>query len=151
MSQLHQDVKVYGWLYAMNGLGACTAAFFVAVKGARIVHTGTLFVGAGLYSLFIILFGFMSHPLAAAMLLFFAGFGIILCFSVANSIVQTQSPDHLRGRLMGIWALVFGGGMPLGSFWMGLIAQHTTSGFALQIGGAFCAVGATVVYILLRH
>ena len=84
------------------------------------------------------------------MLLFFAGFGIILFFSVGNSIVQTQSPDHLRGRLMGIWALVFGGGMPLGSFWMGLIAQHTTSGFALQIGGAFCAVGAALVYVLLR-
>jgi MFS family permease len=150
VSQLHQDVKVYGWLYAMNGLGACTAAFFVATQGARIVHTGTLFVGAGLYSLFIILFGFMNHPLGAAMLLFFAGFGIILCFSVGNSIVQTLSPDHLRGRLMGIWALVFGGGMPLGSFWMGLMAQRTTSGFALQIGGAFCAAGAAVVYVTLR-
>ena len=64
-----------------------------------------------------------------------------------HSLVQTQSPDHLRGRLMGIWALVFGGGMPLGSFWMGLIAQHTTSGFALQMGGALCAVGAVVVYV----
>lgn len=150
VSQLHQDVKVYGWLYAMNGLGACTAAFFVALRGARLVRTGTLFVGAGLYALFIILFGFMTHPAAAAMLLCFAGFGIILCFAVGNSLVQTQSPDHLRGRLMGIWALVFGGGMPLGSFWMGLVAQHTTSGFALQVGGAFCAVGAVVVFVALK-
>ena len=150
VSQLHQDVKVYGWLYAVNGLGACSAAIFVAVQGTRIVHSTTLFVGAGLYSVFIFLFGFMHHPLGAAGLIFFAGFGIILFFSVGNSIVQTQSPDHLRGRLMGIWALVFGGGMTLGSFWMGLIAQHTTSGFALQIGGAFCAAGTLAVYLALR-
>jgi hypothetical protein len=51
---------------------------------------------------------------------------------------------------MGIWALVFGGGMPIGSFWMGWVAQHTTSGFALQVGGAFCFLGAAVVYLLFR-
>ena len=150
VSQLHQGVKVYGWLFAMNGLGACIAAFFVAAQGARIINARTLWGGAGLYAISIILFGFMTHPLAAAVPLFFAGFGIILCFSVGNSIVQTQSPDHLRGRLMGIWALVFGGGMPLGSLWMGLIAQHTTSGFALQLGGGFCAVGAVGVYVAMR-
>jgi len=46
---------------------------------------------------------------------------------IGNSIIQTQSPDHLRGRLMGIWALVFGGSMPIGSFWMGVIGQRVGS------------------------
>ncbi|MFY9329599.1 MAG: MFS transporter [Georgfuchsia sp.] len=151
VTQLHMDAQGYGWLLAVNGLGACTAALFTATQGMRIVRIRTLFVGTGIYGVFIILFGFMRHPIGAAFLLFFAGFGIILFFSIGNSVIQTQSPDHLRGRLMGIWALVFGGGMPIGSFWMGLLAAHTSSGFALQAGGLFCIIGALAVYWFFRR
>ena len=146
VTQLNMDAQGYGWLLALNGLGACTAALFVAAQGAQIVRSKTLYTGAGIYGIFIILFGFMRQPVGAAFFLFFAGFGIILFFSIGNSIIQTQSPDHLRGRLMGIWALVFGGGMPIGSFWMGLLAAQTSSGFSLQMGGLFCVLGASAVY-----
>jgi MFS family permease len=150
VTQLKMDAQGYGWLLAINGLGACTAALVVAAQGSRIVLVKTLYIGTGIYSAFIILFGFMHHPVGAAFLLFFAGFGIILFFSVGNSIIQMQSPDRLRGRLMGIWALVFGGSMPIGSFWMGVIAQRVGSGRALQAGGLFCVLGAATVYFLGR-
>ena len=150
VTQLHMDAQGYGWLLALNGLGACTAALFVATQGSRIVQVKTLYTGAGVYAAFIILFGFMHHPIGAAFLLFFAGFGIILFFSIGNSIIQTQSPDRLRGRLMGIWALVFGGSMPLGSLWMGAVAQRVGSGHTLQAGGAFCILGALTIYVLGR-
>jgi MFS family permease len=149
-TQLHMDVQGYGWLLAMNGLGACTSALLVATQGAKLVNVRTLYTGIVLFSLFIILMGWMANPIGVAFMIYFAGFGIILFFSIGNSIVQTQSPDHLRGRLMGIWALVFGGGMPFGSFWMGLLASHTSSGFALQMGGLFCALGALTVYFLFK-
>jgi MFS family permease len=150
VTQLNMNAQGYGWLLALNGLGACTAALFVAAQGSRIVRVKTLYTGAGIYGASIILFGFMHQPVGAAFLLFFAGFGIILFFSTGNSVIQTQSPDHLRGRLMGIWALVFGGSMPIGSFWMGVIAQRAGSGHALQAGGLFCALGASIVYFLSR-
>jgi predicted MFS family arabinose efflux permease len=149
-TQLHLDADGLGWLLALNGLGAFMAALFVANQGAQIVKISTLFTGSYLFGVFIILFGFMRNPIGAAFFLFFVGFGIILFFSIGNSIIQTHSPDHLRGRLMGIWALVFGGGMPIGSFWMGLVASHTSSGFALQTGGLFCIVGAVTVYFLFK-
>jgi MFS family permease len=150
VTQLHVEARGYGWLLALNGLGACTAALFVASQGSRIVNVKTLYTGAGMYGAFIILFGFMHQAVGAAFFLFFAGFGIILFFSIGNSIIQTQSPDHLRGRLMGIWALVFGGSMPIGSFWMGIIGQRAGSGHALQAGGLFCALGAFTIYFLGR-
>ncbi|MBF0548314.1 MAG: MFS transporter [Candidatus Riflebacteria bacterium] len=149
-TQLNMGAQGYGWLLAMNGFGACTAALFVANKGARIVCAKTLYIGTGIYGIFIILFGFMHHPFGAAFLIFFAGFGIILFYSTGNSIIQTQSPDHLRGRLMGIWALVFGGGLPIGSFCIGFLASHTSSGFSLQMGGLFCLLGAFAVHWFFR-
>ncbi|HTC22316.1 MAG TPA: MFS transporter [bacterium] len=148
--QLNMDSATYGWLLAMTGLGACVAALTVATMGAALVKERSLYIGAAIFSLSIILFGFQRAPVSAAFFLFFAGFGLVLFFSVGNSLIQTESPNELRGRLMGIWALVFGGGMPIGSFWMGVIAQKVGSGHALQAGGLFCALGAGTVYFLGR-
>lgn len=151
VTQLKIGAQGYGWLLAMNGLGACTAALWIAAEGTRIVKVHSLYVGAWIYAAFIVLFGFAHRPAAAAFFLFFAGFGIILFFSIGNSIIQTQSPDHLRGRLMGIWALVFGGSLPFGSLWMGALAQKVGSGRALQVGGVFCALGASTIFLLGRR
>lgn len=89
VTQLNMDAQGYGWLLALNGLGACTAALFVAAQGSRIVHVKTLYAGTVIYAAFIILFGFMYQPVGVAFLLFFAGFSIILFFSIGNSIIQT--------------------------------------------------------------
>jgi MFS family permease len=150
VTQLKLGAQGYGWLLALNGLGACTAALFVAARGSHIVRVSSLYAGASIYAAFIVLFGSMHRPVGAGVMLFFAGFGIILFYSIGNSIIQTQSPDHLRGRLMGIWALVFGGSLPIGSLCMGLIAQKVGSGHAVQAGGIFCAAGAAIVYFLGR-
>ena len=148
--QLDMDSAIYGWLLAMTGLGASIAALAVARLGARLVTERTLYAGAALFSASIILLGFQHHAASSAVLLFLAGFGLVAFFSVGNSLIQTESPNHLRGRLMGIWALVFGGGMPIGSFWMGLIGQHVGPARALQAGALFCAVGASVIWGLRR-
>ena len=51
---------------------------------------------------------------------------------------------------MGIWAMVFGGSMPIGSFLMGVIAQRVGPGRAVQAGGLFCILGAAAVFFLAR-
>ncbi len=150
VTQLRAGVRGYGWLLAMNGLGACTAALVVAARGYPMISLKTLFTGAGIYGFCIVLFGFVHQLMMAVLIIFGIGFGIILFFSTGNSMIQTHSPDHLRGRLMGIWAMVFGGSMPIGSFWMGMIAQKTGPGRALQVGGLFCILGATAVFFLGR-
>jgi predicted MFS family arabinose efflux permease len=149
--QLGAGPWTYSWLLCMNGLGACAAALLVAFQGGRLVRVRTLYGGVALYGCAIILFGLARQAWLAGALLFFAGAGLILFFSVGNSLVQSQSPDHLRGRLMGLWALVFGGGMPLGSFWMGLLASRTSPGFALQLGGLGCLLGAAAVWAAFRR
>ena len=149
-AHLHLQGRSYGMLWAMSGLGACVAALTVANLGSKLVNERSLYAGIGLYCVFVILCGHETDPIAAALFLFLTGFGLILFFSCGNSIIQTQAPNELRGRLMGIWALVFGGGMPVGSFWMGVVAQRTSSGVSMQIGGLFCALGALAVYFFFR-
>jgi len=151
VTQLGKGVKFNGLIMSLNGFGACTAALAVANLGKKLVSVKSMYRGIAIYCLAIITLGQMHNPIAAVIVIFFAGFGIILFFSIGNSLIQTHSPDHLRGRIMGIWALVFGGAMPIGSLWMGVVASHTGSGRVLQIGGLFCAMGALFVYWLFRR
>ena len=51
-----------------------------------------------------------------------AGFGAVVFYASAQTIVQLDSPDHLRGRIMGIWMIVFSGSVPLGALWTGKAA-----------------------------
>jgi MFS family permease len=129
------DAEGFGWLSAINGLGACAAALTVAALGdipsrEKLVQWGVWLFGAA-----ILVFGFQQHPLGAAFFVFFCGFGAILFFSTSNTLIQSETPHELRGRVMGLWALGFGGGMPLGSFLIGLLASHVGAGQALQAGG----------------
>jgi MFS family permease len=139
-----------GWAYQSQLSAFVVTQLKLDAQGARLVHVRILYVGAAVYGTAIILFGFMHQAIGAGALLFLAGFGIILFYSIGNSLIQTQSPDHLRGRLMGIWSLVFGGSTPVGSFFLGLLAVHTSSGFSLQIGGLACIVGTLLVYSAFR-
>lgn len=136
---------------AMTGLGACVAALVVATQGVKLIRESSLYAGIGFYSLFVFLCAQQSNPYTTGACLFLTGFGLILFFSCGNSLVQTRSPDHLRGRLMGIWALVFGGGMPFGSFWMGVVAQRTSSAVSMEVGGIFCLAAALGVYFFSRN
>ncbi|HEV2354661.1 MAG TPA: MFS transporter, partial [Puia sp.] len=113
-SQLGMDAEGYGWLAAINGLGACAAALTVAVLGDKPFREKQARWGIWLFGVAILLFGWQSHPLGSAFFVFFCGFGAILFFSTSNSLIQLETPHELRGRVMGLWALGFGGGVPVG-------------------------------------
>ena len=58
---------------------------------------------------------------------------MLLFFSTTNTLLQTSASDHMRGRVMGIWALVFGGMMPLGGLTPGRF-RHSL-GVRVAVGG----------------
>ena len=140
----------YGWMMAMAGLGSCLSALYIATRGRPFIRESLLFWGIGLFSFLIFLFGFQHRIFPAALLLAGAAFGFTLFFSPTNSLLQVQTPDDRRGRVMGLWASLFGGGMPIGSFFMGWVAARTGSGTALQAGGAFCLAGALLVVLAFQ-
>jgi MFS family permease len=146
VTQLGQDAGGYGWLLAVTGLGATLAAFLIAYHHKRLKTQRPTYAGLCIFSLAVLLLGFQRTFLPAAFFLFWAGFGLVLSFATSNSFLQMHVPNHLRGRMMGLWALSFGGGMPLGSLWMGIVAEHIGSGPALQIGGVLCLLTGSWVY-----
>jgi MFS family permease len=68
-----------------------------------------------------------------------------------NTVVQTNVPDELRGRVNGVFALLFVGMAPLGNLQAGLIADHFGAPLALFVGAITCLIVTSVVLLKNRH
>jgi MFS family permease len=147
---LHLGAHGYGILLAGSGVGALAAALTVASAG-HILPTRTMALGGvGIFSAALALFAFNKNVYIATLLLAIVGFGVVLYFSTSNTVLQTIVPDDMRGRVMGIWALIFGGMIPLGSLEAGLMADFLGTPFTIAIGAFICAVAALVTLNVIR-
>jgi MFS family permease len=69
----------------------------------------------------------------------------------ANTMLQSEAPDELRGRVMGFYSFVVLGLAPVGSFQAGWIAEHFGVRTAFGAGALVClAVASTVAWRLIR-
>src|SRR3954468_7620111 len=110
---LHLGANGYGLLMAGSGVGALSAALTVASAGHLLSTRAMALGGVWIFSVALVLFAFTRNLYAGVVLLAFVGFGLVLYFSTSNTVLQSIVPDEMRGRVMGIWALIFGGMIPL--------------------------------------
>jgi hypothetical protein len=64
-----------------------------------------------------------------------AGFCMMIWLSSANTLIQSLVPDHLRGRVMSVYSMMFLGMVPFGSHWPAL-ADHLGAPATVAIGTA---------------
>lgn len=62
-----------------------------------------------------------------------------------TTILQSATPDHLRGRLQGVFIVVVAGGPRLGELLGGFVAEHVGEGLTAVLGGAACIVAIAVL------
>lgn len=130
---LGQGPQGLGLLSASVGVGALIGALTVASTG-NFPHKGLLLtIGNVFFPVMVLLFAWSKiFPLSMAILVG-AGLGFMIQNAMTNTLVQTAVPDHLRGRVMSVYMLVFQGFFPIGSLMAGVIAQN----FGVPIGAAF--------------
>jgi predicted MFS family arabinose efflux permease len=64
-----------------------------------------------------------------------------------TTILQSVTPDHLRGRLQGVFIVVVAGGPRLGDLIGGFVAEHLGEAVTAVLGGAACV---TAIVVLAR-
>src|SRR6478736_1142459 len=122
---LNGHAYVYGLLSAAFGVGALVGALAAASLGRASMKAlligGLVFAGAEL------LLAPVRSALLAGVLLFFVGAGFTAWSANSNAIMQLAAPDHLRGRVIGLYFYAFNG----------------TGAVAGILTGALCDVGGT--------
>lgn len=120
---LHLTAEQYGALMALFGVGAICGALFTASRQDFSDRRRQLFAGVWLMvaGVLIVSGSWSFWSMVPGLLL--AGFGGILFVATGNTVVQLNVEDRIRGRVMGIWALAFGGSLPIGSVLAGTVAD----------------------------
>jgi predicted MFS family arabinose efflux permease len=146
--QLGLAVQGFSVMLCGIGLGALTAALAVARFGSMdrtrlFIGIGLCVVPAGLMGLSVV----SGLPLAVACCALI-GFGLILFLATGQSVVQLSAGDHNRGRIMGTWAMVLSGAVPLGNLLAGLAADRWGVSLVLHLQGLTCSAAALMLLTL---
>lgn len=130
----------YGLLYASFGFGAVTGAvsigtFLSGVPRQRIIRRGLLG-----FAVFLAAFGLLRDPAPAYPVVALLGFSYFATVTALNTTLQVHLDDAVRGRVMSLWLMAFGGTVPLGLMLAGPIAEATSITFVLLYGAAVALV-----------
>jgi MFS family permease len=161
---VHTGARGYSLLLACGGIGATAGALLVASLGGLRRKEHLALGGIALFA--IALAGAGSLPLLlpahtsvflglaiAGLFLMSGGFGAMVFYASIQTMIQTAVPDRLRGRIMGIWMIVYSGSVPLGSLWAGQLAQRYGVARVMQLSAVICLIvvaGALASGVLAR-
>ncbi len=134
-------------IMALNGIGAAVGGLTVAGIGNRVPRRLLVYGGGFLFSatLLLLLTAMPTYYLLLACLVL-SGFAMIIFGISANIMVQEQVPDELRGRVMAVYSLVFGGLMPVGGLEIGFLAEQIGAVAAVRINAALALAAVAALF-----
>jgi MFS family permease len=136
-------------LYAAQGVGALVAAFLAATRTSSDKHR-MLLLGQVSFIFPIILLGFTTTINIALIILIFVGWGTVTQLVMMNTLVQTEVPDTLRGRVFSVYFWALQGVAPFGSIVIGWIAQTWKVPTAAILAGTICLLGIAAIRLTLQ-
>jgi len=147
---LHGGADQFGWLMASLGSGAVVGGLALAllVRGRPPIVlpvAAGLLVSAGTFAL-----AFAPNFAVASATLVVMGVAQITFQATCNTLLQLTAPDHLRGRVMSLYAVVFAGVTPFGALAVGWIAEAFGTPAACALGGAGGLLSVAALTVLWR-
>jgi len=115
--------KEFAFLSSVLGLGAIFGASSVIFRKPISDQIKHLFKTTIILSLGLLGLNLIKNWYFTLIFCFIIGFSFTNFFPVANSYLQENTPDHLRGRIISLFTLAFLGMHPVGSFIAGFLAN----------------------------
>jgi MFS family permease len=148
---LHEGAHGFGLLMSSLGAGAVMAGIGLTLLRRGRPSPWFLAVSAAVLSAGTASLGLVGHFGAAAALLVALGCCQILFSTGCNTTLQLETPDALRGRVMGLYALANAGMTPFGSVLMGVLAERLGVRAACALGGGSGLVVVIVLVLIARR
>ena len=159
------NFQIFNSLMARTVFGKGAASFgllgtFIAIgslSGALLStrlekRRSTLFVlrMGGVFSASIILLSFAPSYEVYAVLLPLCGLTALTTLITANALIQTKSDPAVRGRVTGLYLLVFMGGTPFGSPFIGWLAEQIGMRPTIAICGGISLMAVITIWTIYR-
>jgi MFS family permease len=131
---LHAGPQTLGLLSALFGGGALVGALVSAAQ--RKPSLKVMSLGGLIFTLSELFLAPERSTALVGALLFLTGIGFTLWTSNSNSTLQLEAPDHLRGRVVGLYYYAFNGTGPAGGILAGWLAARGGTELAFLVAGA---------------
>lgn len=130
----------FGWLLAVTGVGSVIGSLLTGSRST--VTTGWFFGNGALLAASGIALAWAPNRWMALVVAVPVGMGGAAFIAAQNAIVQQESPDDMRGRLLALGAVAFLGSTPIGAPITGIIADRIGPEWSLGYGAVVtaCAV-----------
>jgi len=143
------DAGGYGVLLSAVGVGAVVGALSLAAFGNQLRRGRLLYAALFTFAAALLALAFAGTLQVAVAVLLVAGLAMIVNNALTNGLLQTISPDALRGRVMSAYSLVFIGMSPIGSLLAGATARSV--GVAQTLAAGALIVAGYAAYTYTRH
>ena len=148
---LGTDAGGYGVLVSAVGVGALSGALFLAAFGGALRKRRLALLSAAGFGAALLATAVAPNYWSAFLVLVVTGCLMVLQSISANTLLQQEAPDHLRGRVMGFYSFVVLGMAPFGALQIGWISQHFGTRWSFAVGGAACVIVAVWVWRDVRR
>ena len=141
---LHGGARGLGILMGATGVGALLGALMLAARtGVQGLGRWVTFACGG-FAVTLIAFGLSKNFWLSTALLVPVGFCMMLQMSSSNTLIQSMVPDHLRGRVMAVYSMMFMGMAPFGALLGGALADRLGASLTVTMGAVACLGGAAI-------
>ena len=115
-------------------------------------HRNTLFVikMAAAFASSILVLSFAPNYLVYSLLLPICGVTALVTMITANTTIQTKSDASIRGRVTGLYLLIFMGGTPFGSPLIGWAAEHIGTRQTIALCASIALVAIITIWTIYR-
>lgn len=137
------DAGTYGLFNIVLGAGSAAGAV-LAGAGAR-PRTRAIVTTAAIFGLLQATAALAPNLGTFLPLLIGMGFVNLICQAMANASVQLAVDPEIRGRVMGLYMLVFVGGTPIGAPLIGAVTSHYGARTGMFVCGVIPAIAAVLV------
>lgn len=143
--RFHGGAETVGLLYSAPGMGALIGALLTGWV-TSVIHQGrAVLVAVTIWGLAIATFGVVPWLGPALVLLGIAGAADVISAVFRGTILQSETPEGLRGRLSSLHIAVVTGGPRLGDFEAGAVAALAGPEVSVISGGLGCVAGVALV------
>ena len=142
------DSAAYGVLYACLGLGAVIGSLAIGTVLAAVPKRHIVPVGLSGFALAVAALALLRDPAPAypvAVLVGICYFGTVTSLS---TVLQERLDDRVRGRVMALWIMSFGGTVPIGGLLAGPAIEATSVTTVMLTGAAVAALLAGWVRLI---
>ncbi len=130
---LHHGALGYGILNGSMGLGAVIGATSLPRVRQKLSADAIIAISSAVFAVTLLVLAFVHYVLIIIPVLLCAGFCWTSTMSTLNLAVQLSAPEWVHARTLGIYQMVFSGGMAIGSVFWGLLAEHLSTPISLTV------------------